>query len=143
MQLKTLSSENKKEVMEIIKEAFAAEPWNDNWDDIDIFNKYITDITENANSLSLGIFDGGILAGLALGRLKHWFYGIEYCIDDLCIKTAYQGKGTGSEFIGLLKEYAEKHDFSKISLKTSKKASAYHFYQKNGFTESEDDVFLK
>lgn len=75
--------------------------------------------------------------------MKHWFNGIEYCIDDFCIKPDYQGKGAGSEFMKLIKEYCAKEKFAKISLKTSKKAAAYGFYVKNGFEEQHDDVFFE
>ena len=131
---------DEKEIMEIIQDAFAVSPWNDNWDDEDTFHLYILDVIGNANSLALGLYDENKLVGLALGRLKHWFDGIEYNIDDFCIRSSCQGKGAGSAFIRLLKEYSTERDFKEISLRTKRTASAYQFYQKNGFREIEEDV---
>lgn len=143
MLLKVLTPTENEDIAHIIKEAFASQPWNDDWTEHETLMQYVTDITENANSLPLGLYNGHELVGLALGRLKHWFNGIEYCIDDFCIKPDYQGKGAGSEFMKLIKEYCAKEKFAKISLKTSKKAAAYGFYVKNGFKEQHDDVFFE
>lgn len=129
--------------MQIIKQAFYAEPFNDRWDDEEVFKHYISDIMDNKNSLALGMFDGDNLIALALGRLKHWFYGIEYCIDDLCVKNEFQGRGAGSELIKLIRSYAAENGFVKISLKTDRRAPAYHFYKKNGFCENVNEVYYE
>lgn len=143
MELKLLSVKDKNMIMEIISEAFSSEPWNDRWDNQTVFEEYINDIVGNNNSLALGMFEGETLIGIAIGRLKHWFNGIEYCIDDLCIKKCCQSKGYGKKLIGMIKEYSVKNGFSRISLKTSKKADAYHFYKNNGFSESENDIYFE
>lgn len=142
MQIKTLTMENQAEIMEIIRDAFAVAPWNDKWDDEAVFRLYIQDIIGNANSLSLGLYDQDELIGVALGRLKHWYDGIEFCIDDFCIKTACQGKGAGSAFIKLIAQYARENHYKEISLRTKRTAAAYHFYKKNGFDESETNVYF-
>lgn len=143
MELSKLSADHQKEVMEIIKDAFYAPPWNDRWEDDAVLGQYVRDITGNANSLALGLFNGGELAGIALGRIKHWFNGIEFCVDDLCVASAAQGRGLGSELVRQVKGYCAQHGIAKISLKTSRKAQAYFFYRKNGFREMEDDVFFE
>lgn len=143
MELKLLSAREREDVMAVIKDAFAAEPWNDRWDDEAVFGRYIADVMEQSNSLALGLYDGETLAALALGRLKHWFNGVEYCIDDLCVAPAYQSGGVGTELVERVRAYCREKGFSKISLKTSRKARAYLFYQKNGFAEMEDDVFFE
>lgn len=143
MELKQLSSSDMPKVMSVIKRAFAAEPWNDRWDDDGIFELYIADLTGNASSLSLGLFDEGELIALALGRTKHWFWGTEYCIDDLCVEPACHGRGIGSVFISMLREYSAHNSIARLSLKTSRRAPAYGFYLKNGFAEAKDDVFFE
>ena len=127
----------------IIKDAFSVEPWNDNWTDENTFYMYIKDIMGNANSLSLGLYDDDILIGIALGRLKHWYDGIEFCIDDLCIKTSHQGKGAGTQFLKLIKQYSRGNHYKEISLRTDRTASAYHFYKTNGFNEALNQVYFR
>ncbi len=142
MQLKALSMQNEQEIMHAIQDAFAVAPWNDNWNDKTVFHLYLRDIIGNADSVALGLYDGDELIGVALGRLKHWFDGIELCLDDFGIKTAYQGKGAGSQFLQSIHAYAHARHYKSISLRTNRTAPAYQFYLKNGFVESEHQVFF-
>ncbi len=142
MKIRVLNLHNEKEMMEIIKDAFTSAPWNDNWEDENVFRLYIRDIVGNANSLALGLYDENNLVGLSLGRLKHWFDGIEYCIDDLCISPSHQGMGAGSAFIRLIKKYSQENNYKEISLRTNRTALAYQFYKTNGFLEKKENVFF-
>lgn len=137
--LKELSVNDEKEITAIIKNAFAAPPWNDKWT-TEQLHTYFLDIAGNANSLVLGFYSEDILAGVSVGRIKHWFDGAEYCIDDLCVAPAMQGKGIGSAFLSEIASYAQQHNFKEVSLWTEKCTVAYKFYKKNGWTESEEWV---
>lgn len=137
-----ITLDNEEDVKPVIKEAFAAEPWCDKWDNEAIFHQYIVDIMGNANSLSFGVFDGDKLIGLASGRLKHWFNGIEYNIDEVCISPSYQGMGIGSFLLTEVEKYGKENGFTLLSLLTYDHAPAYGFYLKNGFGEKEHRAFL-
>ena len=78
-------------VMEIIRGGFAQAPWNETWDDEAALREYIEGLTNAPDSLSLGLYDGARLAGVSLGRIKRWYWGAEYCIDDLCVLPSMQG----------------------------------------------------
>lgn len=140
MMLKVLGMAHEQAVKGLIRDAFSAEPWCDRWEDKDVFHSYILDVMGNQNSLALGLFSEDVLIGISLGRLRHWYNGIEYCIDDLCIASEHQGQGFGSLWIQLIRNYACQHGFRNISLQTKRNAPAYHFYQKTGFEEQEDRV---
>ncbi len=139
---KKITSERECEIKKIIREAFAAPPWCDDWKDESVFSQYLADIMGNANSLCFGLYDGEKLIALVTGRLKHWFDGIEYNIDDVCVSPEYQGKGVGSALMSEIEKYAEEHDFKMLSLLTYRHAPAYKFYVKNDFEEKEGRVFL-
>lgn len=142
MKINKIDLNNEKEIIKIIGSAFAVEPWCDRWQEVDesVFHAYLKDLIGNPNSLALGLFDGHKLIGAALGRLKHWYNGIEYCIDDFCIIPSGQGQGAGTIFLRLIQEYAKQNHFNKITLWTNRKAPAYRFYQKNGLEELTDRV---
>ena len=104
-------------VMEIIRGGFAQAPWNETWDDEAALREYIEGLTNAPDSLSLGLYDGARLAGVSLGRIKRWYWGAEYCIDDLCwywgaeyciddlcVLPSMQGRGAGTEFVKLMDE---------------------------------------
>ena len=95
MMLKVLGMAHEQAVKGLIRDAFSAEPWCDRWEDEDVFHSYILDVMGNQNSLALGLFSEDVLIGISLGRLRHWYNGIEYCIDDLCIASEHQDKGSG------------------------------------------------
>lgn len=99
MMLKVLGMAHEQAVKGLIRDAFSAEPWCDRWEDEDVFHSYILDVMGNQNSLALGLFSEDVLIGISLGRLRHWYNGIEYCIDDLCIASEHQGQGFGSLWI--------------------------------------------
>lgn len=140
MEFRKLDMSYEEEIKDVIKDAFSIEPWNDNWDDDDIFHEYLLDLAGNRNSLVFGLYDEGQLKGVCLGRLKHWFDGIEYCIDDFGIKTDCQGRGFGAKLFDHVYEYAKANDFKGVGLWTEKSAQAYYFYKKIGFVESEEWV---
>lgn len=144
MEIKELSTENKEEIKHIIYTAFSQEPWNDKWKSDEQLTKYVTGLTDNKNSLSLGLVDNEKLIGVAVGRIKYWYDGDEYWIDDLAILPQAQGKGCGSEFMKLMEKYLKEKNIKKTVLFTNKDIPAYYFYKKNGFSEkNERTVFEK
>ena len=140
LELRVLTVQDDSAIMPLIREAFSAEPWNDRWEEEAMLRQYVHDIVGNTNSLALGLYEGERLIGAALGRLKHWFDGVEFCIDDLCICPDRQGAGAGTELLRLIWAYAGKRGFHKITLKSNRTAPAYQFYLRNGFTEMKDAV---
>lgn len=128
----------------MICKTFSREPWNDNWADAGQLHAYILDLIGNRNSLSLGLYqDSGALIGVSLGRIKHWYEGNSYWIDDLAIAPEMQGQGCGSQFIALIERYARSHNIAEIVLFTERDIPAYHFYKKNGFAERSERVFFE
>ena len=81
MLFRELTMADEGDIFAAVRAAFAAPPWNEAWERAD-FHRYLQDILGNENSLGFGLFEGGQLAALALGRLKHWPRGVEYDIDD-------------------------------------------------------------
>ena len=87
------------EIKTLFKSVFTSKPWNDDWSDEDQLNAYLLDLMGQKNSLTFGLFDQNKLIGLSLGHIKHWYEGIEYYMDELCISTQEQGKGKGTLFL--------------------------------------------
>ena len=134
MLFRELTMADEGEIFAVVRAAFAAPPWNERWEE-GPFHRYLKDILGNENSLGFGLWDGGQLAALALGRLKHWPRGVEYDIDDLCTHPARQGQGAGSALLERIGEYARARGFCEVALLTRREAPAYGFYRKNGFAD--------
>lgn len=127
----------------VIRETFSREPWNDDWRDEQQFHAYILDLIDNKNSLSLGLYENGELIGVSLGRVKHWYTGTEYWIDDLAILPKAQGRGCGSNFIDLIEEFLKQQGIVGIILFTERDIPAYGLYVKKAFAEKRERVFFE
>ena len=75
-----------------------------------------------------------------MGRVKHWYTGTEYCIDELCIRTSKQGKGLGTQFMNEIEKACREMGLTHIFLLTENNVPAFEFYKKLGFYESESNV---
>ena len=136
-ELKRLSIKDKAAITDVFISVFTKEPWNDDWSDKVQLDMYINDLIGQGYSLTYGLYDGDELIGIALGYVKHWYSGTEYIINELCIKTDRQGKGTGSFFIAEIEKAIKELGVKQIFLLTDSNVPAYNFYKKNGFNEEE------
>lgn len=143
MEVREICLANVKEISQLFNEIFSREPWNDEWNEEDL-SIYMHDLVGNRLSLSIGLYDGNQLIGIALGRIKHWYNGREFWIDEFGIMTDEQSKGLGTQFMDLVVDYTKKRGIDRIMLITEREFPAYYFYQKNGFKEqSSQVVFMK
>lgn len=133
---------------EIIKDLFTSvftiEPWNDDWSNREQLNLYLLDLIGQSNSLTYGLFENDKLIGVSMGHIKHWHSGTEYYIEELCIQTEKQGKGTGTFFLKEIENAVKEIGLVQIFLQTENNVPAYSFYKKNGFCELKEHVsFVK
>ena len=140
MELKVLSLEDRKMITDLFTDVFTNEPWNDDWSDRKQLDAYITDLTGQSYSLTLGYFDGDRIMGLSMGYIKHWYSGTEYVINEFCVDRHSQGKGIGTAFMKAIEAYLSEKGICQIFLLTDKDVPAYTFYQHNGFTEQIGNV---
>ena len=122
-------------IKDLFVDVFINEPWNDDWSNEEQLNKYLEDIIDNKNSLSIGLFNNGELLGISLGSIIHWCSGTEYYIRELCIKSTHQHQGMGTLFLKLIEDYLHQKNISSIILSTDIGTPAYDFYTKNNFNE--------
>lgn len=140
MELKVLSLEDRKIITDLFTDVFTNEPWNDDWSDQAQLEAYITDLTGQSYSLTLGYFEGDRILGLSMGYIKHWYSGTEYIINEFCVDRHSQGKGIGTAFMKAIEAYLSGKGIRQIFLLTDKDVPAYTFYLHNGFTEQIGNV---
>ena len=109
--IKELDSSQRAELVELFLEIFTGAPWYDVWEDPDRPALYLEELTGSPNSLSLGLYDGSRLIGISLGRILHFAFGTQYCIDEFGIRPDRQGQGAGREFLIENFAHARKIDF--------------------------------
>lgn len=129
-------------VRELFVSVFTKEPWNDDWSDEKQLQLYLHDLTGQENSLTFGLYEGAELIGVSMGHIRHWYSGTEYCIDELCIHTAKQGKGVGTLFMQEIEKACRELGYTCIFLMTESNVPAYEFYKRQGFYESGTNVLF-
>lgn len=139
---KKLDISHKEAVKELFLSVFTASPWFDDWSDEQQLDLYISDLMGQGNSLSYGLYKAEKLVALSLGRIKHWYTGTEYCIDEFCVRKAEQGRGTGTYFLENIEKAIRDEGIVQIYLQTDIDVPALDFYMKNGFVHMESTVSL-
>ena len=144
MKFRVLTIQDKDSVTALFKDVFTQDPRNDDWSDPEQLSAYIDDLIGQSNSLTIGYYRNEELIGLSMGRIKHWYQGTEYCIDELCVDRKYQGKGIGSAFLKAIEACLAERQIFRIFLQTERTVPAYAFYLHRGFHELTDHVsFVK
>lgn len=139
--VRTLGLEQIEDVKQMMLDIFTKEPWNDTWTEEQL-HRYVTELMAPENALCLGLYEGEQLAGIALGRKKHWYEGTEYWIDELGIHPEKQHLGFGKLFMEQIEAVARAEEIVFIVLQTERTVPAYQFYQRNGFRENRDSAFM-
>ena len=143
MKLKKLKEKDYSEMKYIFLEVFSHEPWFDKWKDEEQLSKYLHQLTDNNNSLSLLLTnEQDEILGVSLGYVFSWWQGDEYYIKEFFIKLDRQNQGLGSKFIKKMNDYLKEIGFKYIILNTDKDTPAYKFYQNNDFQLEEKSVFM-
>lgn len=143
MKIEKLKKKDYPEMKRIFLDVFSHKPWFDKWEDEKQLEKYLHQLTDNNNSLSLVLTnEQDEILGVSLGYTFSWWQGDEYYIKEFFIRRDKQNKGVGSNFIDKLNDYLKEIGFKYIILNTDKDTPAYHFYQKNGFQLEEKSVFM-
>lgn len=133
MDIVKLSKEHVEACVDLFIDVFTKAPWNDTFDSreqvIDFFRNHM------ANNYFVGyVLKGqdGIIA-LSIGMKKPWIHGMEYYIDQFCVKPDLQGRGIGSCFLKLIECEIRKEQMNAMILNTEKGLPSESFYLKNGF----------
>ena len=142
MKLRVLTIQDKDPITELFIDVFTQDPWNDDWSDPEQLRAYIDDLIGQRNSLTIGYFCDEQLVGLSMGRVKHWYEGTEYCVDEFCIAGPFQHQGIGSRFLSEIEAYLTERGIRCLYLQTDKDVPAHSFYLKNGFEEQRNSVSL-
>lgn len=141
MEIRELGVENVEEIKKVILEIFSKPPWNDTWPDGQL-HLYILELIGNRNSLSFGLYGDENLIGVSLGKVRHWYEGTEYWIDEFGILPTKQKNGLGSKFLNGIEDFLTTIGIVGIVLLTDRTMPAYRFYQRNGFQAKEEQVFF-
>lgn len=142
LELESIKETDIEECVELFIDTFSNEPWNDVYESKEEVYEFFSNHMNNNYFVGYVIRNNGEIVGISLGFQKPWIKGMEYYIDQFCIKYSMQGKGIGSKFIALIDEDIKKKKMNAIILNTERGYPSEMFYKKNGFSELEGYIIL-
>ena len=82
------------------------------------------------------------IVALSVGMKKPYIKGLEYYIDQFCVKPNQQGKGLGSTFLKSIEKDIKNDGMVAMMLNTEKGFPSEKFYLKNNFDILEELIIL-
>lgn len=123
------------ECVDLFIDTFTKAPWYDEYDSRDQVVKYFKTYMSSNFFLGYVLKDNGKILSLSIGEKKPWVNGVEYYIDEFCVKSDCQRKGYGSKLLEFIKNELESEGLDGIILNTERGYPSEKFYIKNGFKE--------
>lgn len=128
--------------VDLFIDTFSKEPWNDEYESRDVVVDFIKNHYKNNYFLGYVAKMENEIVGLSIGFTKPWICGMEYYIDEFCIKYDLQNKGIGSVFMEKIEKDLKEKGINGEMLITDKDFPSHKFYSKNGFGVMEDSIAL-
>lgn len=142
MYLEKITSDNKNKCVDLFIDTFSKEPWNDEFQSrMQVLNFFENHLNNNY-FVGYVLKENGNVLALSVGMMKPWIQGMEYYIDQFCVKYDLQGKGVGSQFLKLIEIEIQQQGMNAIILNTEKGFPSEMFYLKNGFESLNELVIL-
>lgn len=142
MQVRSLTAADEPQIAAVIRDAFSAPPWCEDWSDEARLLQYVHEGMDGAGALAFGLGDERQLVAVIMGHVRHWHNRVEYIIEDVAVRREYQGRGLGKLLMTQVLAACQALGIDEAGLRTRRDAAAYAFYQKLGFQEQEKDVYF-
>lgn len=133
--------EKLEECTELYLKAFASPPWYEDNDAGEV-REYIRSFMNVADRKFFALSIDEKIIAIAFCNIVPCVGRPFMRIEDCCIDPAYIRLGLGSKFLGFMQEEAKKNGCNCILCATVKDSPAQFFYNKNGFSELENSIYL-
>lgn len=128
--------------VDLFIETFSSKPWYDVYDSKEQVVNFFENHMNNNYFVGYVLKDENHIVALSLGMKKPWIKGMEYYIDQFCVKVDMQGQGIGSLFLKQIETDIKSKGMNAIILNTEKGYPSEKFYLKNNFDALDELVVL-
>jgi len=139
MRIRKATIEDTKKIVEIFREEYAKEPYDENWNK-EAATKRIKNYFKDHELFVLEI--NGVVEGLMILTSYVWHNGMRGFLHELVVSHEQQGKGYGRKLIEFAEDFFRKRGMKEVNLMSSKKPIAYKIYKKMGYTEENGFVSM-
>lgn len=133
MTISKLSEEYLETCVDLFIEVFTKEPWNDVYESREQVVAFFRSHMDNNYFIGYVLAEGDNVVALSLGMKKPWLKGMEYYIDQFCVRPDLQHKGIGTHFLTLIEHEIRREGMNALILNTEQDFPSERFYLKNGF----------
>ena len=117
---------------ELFALAFAVPPYENHWDR-DVAERKLTKLWRIDPHYCLCAHVSGLMVGAVFARLDDWWVGECVVVEELFVHPRYQRMGVGSALMEAIEAQARDRGAKGMWLVANQKASAYPFYERQGF----------
>ncbi len=112
---------------------FKHEPWNEDWDIDDAFNR-LSNFLSPSYSIGLkAVNENNEIIGFLVGEIEQWRGSQNFYLKEMCVSKENQRSGLGKELMIALQNELVKQGISKIYLITQRESFPEMFYNSMGF----------
>ena len=141
MEIQPITKQNFEDCIDVFISAYNQAPWNYNWT-FPKAKQYLSEYVDRPNFIGFILYDDHKAVGAAFGHQKTWWINQQLMIDEFFISSKKQKMGYGKTLMNHCNQYAQQHDIQLSILMTNKYMPAYKFYDKQGYTTTEQYVFM-
>ena len=141
LQYRTFTAADIPLVAELYVASFNAPPWNDAWT-VETASRRLSQMLHRDSAYGLLAYDEAGLCGLVVGDEEQFYYGPQFQIRELCADNSRRGQGLGTAMYQELEQRLKQRGIVEIVLYTMRHPAAEGFYQRQGFAEAADLVFM-
>lgn len=136
-----ITEENVHECVAVYMKAYNCPPWNYHWTE-DRAKEYLAEYVGCKTFKGFALYVDNTLVAAVLAHTKTWWTNKQLMIDEFFVSQDHQRKGYGKILLSYCDRYASEHQIQSIVLMTNKYMPSYRFYDKEGYTTTEQYVFM-
>ncbi len=126
----------------IFMSAYNKMPWNYQWKAAGAA-QYLQEYIGAPNFVGMVAEDNGVVCGVLFGKLKTWWTGKQFFVDELFIDGSRHGQGIGKQLMSHCEtNICRPNNVTTITLMTNKLMPAYEFYISNDYYKVDQYVFM-
>lgn len=141
MQILPITAANLHNCTDIYIKAYNRPPWNYRWQ-ADNAARYLKEYADHPHFTGFIMLEGGEPVGAVLAHQKTWWTNQQLFIDEFFISPDKQRMGYGQKLMDHCNKYAKDNGMEILVLMTNKYMPSYKFYNKIGYTTTEQFVFM-
>ena len=137
----SLTEDDLVECSHLFVNTFKNEPWNEDWDIDDAFNR-LSNFLSSPYSMGLKVVRQDKIQGFLVGEIEQWRWYQSFYLKEMCVLKNLQRSGFGRELMRVLQIELRKKGISRIYFITQRKTVPEKFYNSLDFRTNESLIIM-